>query len=238
MKIIKIRFSSLRNESWFQFFTEFKILADKQGINSLGIEDLFPVFLSLFSDADAVLELIRKSAYTAQITVADEARDQTFSGFRDVVKGMLSHFSPEKSQAAGNLMMVFDRYGNLAKREYSEETAAIYNLLQEMTGNYAPNIALLGLEEWVMMLDAQNRHFSNLIMERNEEQSQKISLRMVNIRKDLDACYVEMVSRIEAITILQPNHNLTDFVNQLNTNITRYKTMLAQRTGRKEHSTL
>jgi hypothetical protein len=44
---------------------------------------------------------------------------------------------------------------------------------------------------------------------RNEEQSEKTPLKMKNIRKELDDCYVEMVKRIEAVTILQSNHRLS-----------------------------
>ena len=230
--IDKIKFANLRNEEWFQFHTEFKNLLAGQPLEKMGIEDQYPKFLSLYNAADIVIEQILKSAFTVQITQADELRDTTFRGFRAVVKGMMNHFNPEKKQSAYNLMLVFNQYGNLPMMSYSEETGAIGNFLQEMNGKYIQDVKILGLEEWIAELQKNNNDFNTLIMGRNEEQSMKPAARAVNIRKELDNCYVDMVTRIQAVALLQKDHQLTPFINKLNANINRYKNMLAQRAGR------
>lgn len=230
MRIRKISLNHLRNEEWFQFFTEFKTLAGDEVPES--ITDEFQRFLELYNDADEVLEQIRKSEYTAQIAQADVERDTTFSGFRDVVKGMQSHFNPEKRRAAARLMVVFDQYGNIARKPYSDQTASTYNFLQEMKGGFAADVAALELGEWVNELDENNQQFSDLILQRNEEESQKTNLKMIELRKRVEDSYVIMVRRLEAVTVLQADHDLTDLINKLNANVTRYKNMLAQRQGR------
>jgi hypothetical protein len=147
---------------------------------------------------------------------------------------MLSHFDPAKQQAAESLMIVFDQYGNLTEKGYSQETASMYNFLQEMKGKFATDVATLGLGEWVEYLEQNNLDFERLVMERNEEQSEKTSLKMKAIRRELDDCYVEIVRRFEAITILQSDHTLTPLINKINSNVTRYRNTLAQRQGKSE----
>ncbi|MDR2009000.1 MAG: DUF6261 family protein [Bacteroidales bacterium] len=232
MQIKKIRLSSLRNEEWFQFFTEFKTLIEEQPLENMSITEQYPKFLSLYGDADNTLEQIRKSQYTAEIARADVERDTTFSGFRDIVKGMQSHFDPAKRKAAANLMIVFSQYGNISKKSYSEETASIHNFLQEMRNKFASDIETLGLQEWVDMLDQNNQEFSSLMLQRNEETSQKTSLRMKDLRTEIENCYVEMIKCMEAVTILQSDHTLTEIINKLNANLTRYSNTLAQRQGK------
>ncbi len=231
MKIKKVKLSHLRNEELFQFFTEFKTLIEEQTPESMSITEEYCKFLELYGNVDNVLEQIRKSRYTEEIAQADVERDTTFSGFRDVVKGMQSHFVTDKSKAAANLMIVFNQYGNIAKKNYSEATASIHNFLQEMRGKFAPDVEILGLQEWVEQLDENNQEFSTLMLQRNEEQSEKNSLKMKDLRKEIEACYADIIIRIEAVTILQSDHTLTDVVNKLNANLTRYKNTLAQRQG-------
>jgi hypothetical protein len=55
---------------------------------------------------------------------------------------------------------------------------------------------------------------------------------MKSVRQELDDCYVEIVKRMEAITILQDDHTLAPLINKLNSNVARYKNTLAQRQGR------
>jgi hypothetical protein len=222
----------LRNEELFQYITDFKSIINEYPPESMGIAEQYQKFLELYNNADDVLEQIRKSRYTTEIAQADVERDTTFLGFRNVVKGMQSHFNPEKRKAAINLMMVFNQYGNISKKSYSEETALIHNFLQEMRGKFAPDIETLELQEWVDMLDQNNQEFSTLILQRNEEASQKTSLKMKDLRKEIEDCYIEIIRRIEAITILQNDHTLTEVINKLNANITRYKNVMAQREGR------
>ena len=232
MKIERLKIGNLRNEEWFQFFTEFKKLTEEQTPVSMGIEGQFHVFLGLYAEADNVLEQIRKSDYTATIEQLDTQRDTIFSGFRDVVKGFQSHFDQTKQNAANKLMLVFDNYGNISRKGYSEETASIYNFIQDMNGQYANSVAALQLGDWVQKLNEVNIDFGKNVLERNIEQSEKTTRRMVEIRKELDTCYLEMLVRIEAKILLQSDHNLTNFVNKINTNVIRYKNMLAQRNGR------
>ncbi len=148
MNILFARLSRYTNEEHFQFQTEFKGLAEQYTPLTLNIEAAWAVFLPLFDKESEVLDVIRKSVFTDDITEADRKRDGLNSGFRNMVKGALNHFDPAKKAAAERLKVVLDNYGNINRKSYDEETAAIDSLLGDLTGEFAADVAILGLEDW------------------------------------------------------------------------------------------
>ena len=234
MKCNRFRVESLRNEEWFQFYTEFKSLVEQYGSSALNIDTLFSVFASLYANADEALEVIRKSATTEQIEEADVVRDGTLRGFTDAVKSSKNHFDTEKRDAARKVQIVIDQYGNIARKAYDNETASIHNFLQEMRGNCSTDIAKLGLNEWIDELDNNNQTFSRLMDNRYTEGAGKTYLRMVDVREKTDRCYRDMIDRIDAIMLINGDEGYAPFVNELNVRVVRFENMLSARKGRSD----
>jgi hypothetical protein len=235
MKILRLDFYRLRNEEWFQLFTEFRDLVLKYNPGALNIAELWATFLILYADADTALEIIRKSADTVLMIEADHVRDHTFRGFADAVKSALNHFDPVKRAAAERMTILFDHFGNLARKAPNEETAGIYNLLQELDSG-TPGIPLpvdvLGLRDWAVQLAADNAAYEALVRERNTEVAARSKLRMKKVRRELQDVYHKMASRIEATTTLNGDvPPFTNFVNEWNAFLKRYADVMAQRTG-------
>jgi hypothetical protein len=234
MKFRRFRIEDLKNEEWFQFYTEFKTLAEQYSPATLNIDALFATFLSLYAGADAALEIIRKSAATEQLAETDHARDVVFRGFSDTVKAGLSHFDSAKREAARRLEIVLNHYGNIARKSYDEETATIYNFLQEVNGVHAADVAALGLGEWVSKLDADNKAFDALLQTRYTENAGKPDVRMSEIRRETDRNYRDMLDRIDASILLNGEKQYVSFVNALNIRAEHYANIIAQRKGRKK----
>ena len=232
MKCNRFKNEDLRNEEWFQLNTEFKTLVEQYNPATLGIEVLFNKFLPLYANADEALEVIRKSATTEQIAEADNVRDVVFRGFADSVKSAQNHFDSAKRDAAKRIKIVLDKYGNIARKSYDEETASIYNLLQEMNGTYANDIATLGLGDWVSQLEADNKAFDALMQTRYGETSSRTELRMVNVRTETDRCYRDTLDRLDALMLINGDEQYAPFVKDLNTRIDRFSNIIAQRKGR------
>jgi hypothetical protein len=236
MKILRLNFYKLRNEEWFQLFTEFRDLVLKYNPNALNIAELWATFLILYADADTALEIIRKSADTVLMIDADNVRDHTFRGFSDAVKSARNHFDPAKRAAADKLTILFDHFGNLARKAPNEETAGIYNLLQELE-NGTPGIALpvdvLGLRDWAVRLAADNAAYEALVKDRNTEVATRSKLRMKEVRHELQEVYYKMTARIEATTTLNGDvPPYINFINEWNAFLKSYADVLAQRKGR------
>ncbi|MDR1172549.1 MAG: DUF6261 family protein [Bacteroidales bacterium] len=238
MKILRLDFYKLRNEEWFQLFTEFRDLVLKYNPDALNIAELWATFLILYADADTALEIIRKSADTALMIEADHVRDQTFRGFADAVKSARKHFDPAKRAAADRLAILFDHFGNLAQKAPNEETAGIYNFLQELD-NGTPGTALpvdvLGLRDWAVRLAEDNAAYETLVKGRNTEVAQRSKLNVKNVRRELQETYRKMTERIEAtMTLNSEAPPFTDFANEWNAFLKRYADVLAQRKGKQQ----
>ncbi|MDR2627530.1 MAG: DUF6261 family protein [Dysgonamonadaceae bacterium] len=231
MKILRIKFSCLRNEEWFQLFTEFRDLALESGASALDITALFAVFMTLYGQADEALDLIRKSLDTDLMEAADMKRDHTYRGLTDAVKSCLNHFDVGKKRAAEDLNTVIEHFGNLAAKPGNEETAGIYNLVQMFSGEYAAQTTLLGLTDWVSELSQNNNDYEALVKSRNDEVVARTKFRMKTVRRETEAVYRQMVERIEAQLILNNPPVLEEFVSKLNGFLKRYADVIAIRQG-------
>ena len=234
MKCKRFRVEGLRNEEWFQFYTELKALVEQFGASALDIDALFQVFVSLYADADEALEIIRKSATTKQIEEADAVRDQMYRGFVDAIKSALNHFWVPKREAAERVQIVIDHYGNIARKPYDDETASLFNFIQEMNGTYAADINTLGVKEWIDKMNSDNQTFQGLMDNRYTEGAGKTYLRMKDVREKTDRCYRDMIERLDALMLINGDTQYAPFVNELNTRVERFDNMLAQRKGRSQ----
>jgi hypothetical protein len=226
----------MRNEEWFNFYSEFKKFVEAVSPEKLNIEKLFVVFVSLYITVDKIIEKIRKSGVTKRISELDKLRDKLFRGLLSMIKSYKQHFDDAKRKAAESLEPLLSHYGNLAIKPYNEETAGIYNFLQEFRENYSDAIRILELETWLDELERSNQLFEEAILARNREDASKSKLHLLDIRKQIDHCYREIIERLEAVLLLEEDEKQREiyisFFKTLNTNIKRYADTLAQRKGR------
>ena len=226
--------SHFRNSEHFQFITEVRDLIQKYGADKLAIEELAAEFALCFKNEDEAIKKIVKSAITADIEAADQTRDITFRGLADTVKTALKHFDPTVAAAARRLQVVFDTYGNLAQKPLNEETADIYNLLQEINGKYAADKLAAGIDKWALKLEADNKAFDELVKARNADTASITQLNAKQCRAETDRVYYEIVERINALIIVNGEKSYADFVNRLNAFIDKYNNTIAQRAGQKK----
>jgi hypothetical protein len=241
-KIKRIHLPSLRNEECFNFFSEFKRLVEEVSPQALNIVKSFAVFLGIYLMLDEIIEKIRKSSITKQISELDKLRDGTFTGLILAIRSFNHHFDSAKRNAAQSLEPLITHYGNLAVKPYNEETSGIYNFLKEFRENYNDAIIILELTAWLDELEQNNLAFEEAVMERNREGASKSELHLLDVRRQINRSYLDIVERIEALMLIedekedeeQKNETYTLFVKTLNTNIKRYLDAMAQRKGRSD----
>lgn len=231
MKVKPTDLTRFRNSEHFQFHTEVKDLVTDETPAKLKIEALFTDYLAAYLNEDTSFQKISKSATTEQIEQADKARDHTFRGLVDTNKAAINHFDPEIVAAAKRLKVVFDTYGNLAAKTLNEETACIFNLLQDLSGDYAADMQKVGLSSWANKLDADNNALEDLVKSRNKEHAAKTKLKMLETRDEIDAIYAKIVERINAFVLIEGEEPYGAFVNKLNGFIDKYNNTIAQRRG-------
>jgi hypothetical protein len=232
MQILKANLGNYRNEEHFQFQTELKGLVEQYTPETLNIETVWADYLASYEKERATLDLVRKSPLTEEIGGADQKRDLLGTGLGYTVQGATNHFDPAKKEAAVRVMVVLENYSGISRKSYDEQTAAINSLVDDLNGNYAADIATLGLAEWVSALKAANDAFVALMHERYSEEAGKPQYNMKAARTEVDSAYHTITERIDALIIVNGERGYEGFVNELNQRIEKYNRILARREGR------
>jgi len=234
MKTYKIYFKALTNSEHFQFHTEFKNLVNTSRPDVLKIKEEFEAYTKLYNQEDEVLKKIVKSEFTEAIQAADQKRDATFRSMVDQNKAMINHFQAEIQASAKRLQIVFDTYGNLAKRSLHQETADMYNLIQDLKGKYLNDVKIVRIDEWLTEMEKNNNEVEKLVNVRYDEAAARTTLVLREVRQAVDAAYRVITERVEALLIVEKEDTYEAFINRLNIVIEAYNTIIAQRAGRSE----
>jgi len=223
LKIDQIHINHLRNDTHFQFHTEFRDLVAKHGSAALKIKPQFDSYLLLYDKEDTALKKIVKSEYTAQIHEADKARDELYSGLVGTNTNALKHFHPNVREAAARLKIVFDTYGDVPNKSLIDETSALYNVLQDLQGKYATDVGTVGLSYWVAELKARNEAFEQLMKQRFDEITARTDIVLREVRGEVDALYHEMCERINALALIEGVSAYEPFIRSWNTIVMRFR---------------
>jgi hypothetical protein len=191
MRIEKIKLTNLRNEEWFNFFTEFIAAVMHFGAAALGIKDLFDRISQLHVKADELLVVLRKSLYTEKIEAAVRKRGEFFMGLLSVVRGLRKLPGADKRAAAERLYALLDGgYRKIVtKGTYAERSASVYNLLQDLSGAYAADVTLLALTELVTFISQAEQEYVDLTAERTKETVAKPQEYLKEMRSQADTLY-------------------------------------------------
>jgi len=213
---------SMRNDAHFQFFSDFRDAVTKVGAATLKIKPQFDEWLALFEKEDEALKKISKSALTQQIQDADKLRDDTFLGMVEITGAYLRHCDKALSEAARRLKIVFDTYGNIAKKPIKEQTAATVNILQELQGKYAADCATVKISDWVSLLATQNDALNKLVSDRIDETVAKTDVVLREARLAGDEAFKKICDIVNVYILLEGAANYEVFVKTLNAIIAKY----------------
>jgi hypothetical protein len=180
-------------------------------------------FDPLLAQEGALVDFMRKSDYTQKIAEADHRVDNVLIGIRAVVVAALHHVDPTWREAAQSLKNRLDAFGDIARKSYDAETAAVNILLRDLnSAEYVNKVALIGLAPWVAELQAAETLFEALLEERNVEAADKPQGNLKDVRRAIDVIYHRMIERIGAAATLDDTDLYTQFINELNAEIARF----------------
>ena len=181
---------------------------------------------------------VSRSLITPQLEAADERRDNAITAINTVVQGYLRHFNADKKNAALLLDANIEANGgNIARLEWSLESANVVNLMQDWTSKpeLANAVNLLGLSDLIAELQDANKAFMELMAARDKEMGDKRTVvKLKELREQSIALYLVLKDK------LQSQANVNDFVppfdkaiNQWNELVDRHNQIIAQKEGRR-----
>ena len=233
----KINLSIMSNELHYKFIQDVINYIKKYPdavIRFLGLSKWLPKLFAAFEIEEKVLDIVLSSVLTPEMAEADRRRGNAFAGLVSAIKNLFHHADNEVKKAAKRLMTILKHYGNIPKRKYDEESAAILDILREFQKQqFADDLKLLKVTEWVERLEAENNAFIALRDRRVAEKNEIPHERMKDARVETDEHYHDFVAFLELKTkesLLDDTTDdttLADFIDGLNTLIKSYKDVIA-----------
>jgi hypothetical protein len=216
-----------RHEAHLKFMGTTRTLITQSPRVEQVVAEQLPTFDLFLSQAGTLVDATRKSDLTAQIKKADRRIDRDITGIRKAVESYVHHFNPETVSFAVSLQNRFKAFGDIAKKSYTEESAAMGILLTDLQTTYAPQIAALNLGGWITELVEATAEFEALLAQRTSEQAEVPVGNIPEVRRNLNKVYRTSMGLIKAtITLKSTDTELLDackaFFMQLNSVITYF----------------
>jgi hypothetical protein len=263
MKIIAISPSRFHNPEYLQFYLALLAKAGFFGEHNLVFTVYVAYLKSQVDRADELMLLLQKSIYTKEMEIADVARGDVFRGLCDVVKGLCRQLNETKRRAAIHLFNMLKAYRkDILHGNYIKESGSLHNLLQDLRGAYAADVALLGIGTLVADLEEAERKFLELQAARINESLDKSKEALKQVRHLLDFAYkvcmgmVDLQLEIDGLggDVAVPPESLDtgshedgdptpphlfgninyNFAYQWNEEVKKFRNLIAQREGRRK----
>jgi len=225
--------NNYQNEEHYAFHTYVEELLDDPTLPVPKIGQQRAVYKSLLPKERQALDKVKKSAFTARLDAANDARNKPIIGFYKVSAGMLNHFNPEVSAAAYRVSVVNDKFKGITRLPKERKTVAIHKYLDALKA-IMPDLVLLGLADWYPEIEAQNNGYVNLKKSQFAEKDEQITLKMKEVRVEVDDAYDTIKDRINAYVTIDCDAEFGSFITKLNNRIYSFNLLLAQREGRKK----
>jgi hypothetical protein len=223
MKILAIHFSYLRNEAHYQYLLLVKKLFESHpSVANIVNAPLLELYAQLLIEGKLV-DAVHASALTKQLAEIDHLLDRAIAGLSISNEAALHHPNPNFVKAAERLQLRLKAFrGEIERKAYEEESAAVKILVADLQGDYEPQISLLGFGVWVTEIASAQDAFEQVFLQRSAEHAARPQDNLKDIRRKIDAVYHRITEHLNAYTVLNGTETTGDFISKLNDEITYF----------------
>jgi len=173
-----------------------------------------------------LLKISQRNDLTSPISEADELRDKYYIGYKNAVKGYLSMPEGDLLTAAEKLQQHIDDYKIDTRGQLDEETSDLSNLIVDLEGKLAAEIATIGLSKFVENMKAANEQVRALLQQRDDDGPAIEVGALKAARADTDESYRDLIVRVNALWITDYDDLYDQFITETNRQIARFKEQL------------
>ena len=232
MNVNYLLLPGLQNGEHFMFMSEVSHVIETNDPTTIDLVNNYIQFNRALQGEDIAYKKVQKSSITKDLNEKDSERDNLLRSFRSLVSSSQQHFNKDKAAAAYRLILQIDAYGNLSAQSYENETANVYNLLQDLESKHSADIATLGLGAWITEIETVNKDFDQLMKSRYSESAEQAEIGSLrDARLETDKAYNAMKERLNAAIIFNGEDKYRKTVTELNVIIKRYNDIIARRKG-------
>ena len=169
------------------------------------------------------LKVRTKSELTKAISQNDTLRDGSYTGYKRVVKGFLSLPEGNVRTAAERLWEHLKSYNISSKDQLDKQTGLMTSFIDELENKYSEDVNALGLSTIVAAMKEANDKVCSLMLQRDSEQSKKVTGATKAARFVTDEAYRMLIKKVNALALIEGDEPYLEFINAMNTQILRYK---------------
>lgn len=201
-------------------------------VAALHLESLAPTYKECIDRESKCVNRVSKSATTDELVAKDNERDHTFQFITSMVATYLVCPDAAMQKAAKKLDALLRAYKELSNKAYSEETAMIDGLLNDMEAvEYKEAATTLNLTTYFTQLKTQNDEYKTLDASRTDEYAGRVKTDTNNARKATDETLDLIVQRVNAFAVIEPTDEINNFIDIVNQIYRKYKDLIAAKGG-------
>lgn len=241
-KISKFYIASLRLEEVFGFHCRVVSLAEDlpsaelPESSQLYLQGQLAAYRAAVACLDDALSAEALVPFSRQVIVANKGRDRAWRGLNNFTKAMKACPQASVAAAAARAKAVVDKYGTPTYLSQLQESAILYNLLQELRAALAAgDLDGLGIEVWLDDLEAKENAYLQAVDRRANEIATRRVGAVQQARQAADAAYRHLVGVVNFLAALHGEALFAGFISQLNVLVAEEKEVLKGRATRREN---
>lgn len=172
----------------------------------------------------------KASVHTEQVLVYDRARDEKLRNLRQSIRGAVYLPDNKKREAAKRLMALIRAYKGLETMSYRNESEHMNKLVQELRERqYASDVQLLGIKQWVDEMETANKEFDKFFDERDNEMGGRVIYDKRDLRRQIKEQYEQLLNLIHGLFYIKPSKPVELFIGRHNERVRKMQSLFAFR---------
>jgi hypothetical protein len=221
-KFVNIWFRNLPNAAHFDFCEKVAFELARAGATIQNVlAALIPLFREWLDKENALMIWVRKSELTAKIADSDHHLDRILGAISAQVRSAGYSDEPVVLDAAHRLKIMLKNYGKVSHKPYNEEAGDVRAILEQLTGDYAPDAATVGITGRASDLQAAYNEFAALLEQRDMRMIPKPEESFPVVRRGIEDVYHQITTIVDSGSALNLSPEYADFINMLNPEIER-----------------
>ena len=180
---------------------------------------------------DYYLKQSQRVLLTEDIKGLDNVQDKDLTAFMGMVRALQNVPDDELHQAARRVKLCTDTYRIETDWEYIKEMNFIRQMLDDLQGRLAADVAALGLTLFVNKLAESNAAVRAAQEQRDNDAAGVLKGQTMAWRRETEKKYREFVEMLNARALVFGDADYASFIDRLNSSIAHYRQILAVAAG-------
>jgi hypothetical protein len=215
-QIQKFYLRRIKQQHALRFFE--KVYEWMKQIEDEKIQPLLQTYQDAVIAYGEVMKPTPKNLLAKQIAIEKECRDTLCRKTYEKTKELLVHPVSQNRKIGKKINDTIKAYGKLVDLPAGEKTEMLEKLIAELTEKFSPNdLYSVDFIDLIAELNRSNWSFSELIKAHENELNGKfITRKRMEVRKEMEDVYMEVVDFINAMIVYNGDQEYTDVIDQIN----------------------